>query len=423
MPPNRYLTALTGVNESLALDQDDVTPYEFGIGAPFRNQANLLRASQENAEQNAMEKLQMALQKQADISPSQGLAAALLAAIPTLGGYMIGSAVGKPDLPDGLYAKGMSPEAFNSQFAGGGAVGGLQGAKIGQEASTDYLTALDAAQAAKSPVYEKMAAIEQKRADELGQQASQMDAAGLDLQAKESFLPLQQAKEIAVNQAQQNASRDAQIAVEEYKRNHPEDPQLKGWLAGATPEQRKAYYEKHTGVTAEGVPTQGRVDLSAALEKELIQTKQIVDEARFVAPEIKKFGSWAALRAGSALAKADPEAYLADVRNLVDRVARTRSGAAIPKPEYEKIQSFIAGDFSLSPADVASYLEATARREERFGASALKTAADLNDPAKRSALFSPVDGGGGSGGPSNLSFEEIVAEEKAKIMKERGLSK
>jgi hypothetical protein len=63
----------------------------------------------------------------------------LLAAIPTLGGYLIGKSVGAPKLPEGVYFKGMGVDEFGKiAGASGGASGGLAGMQVGLENQEKY---------------------------------------------------------------------------------------------------------------------------------------------------------------------------------------------------------------------------------------------------------------------------------------------
>ena len=73
-----------------------------------------------------MKMLQDVINSQHEISPSQALAAGILAVVPTIGGYMAGSAVGSPKLSPHLR---LSQDQLEKSMTGGaaGAMEGLAG--------------------------------------------------------------------------------------------------------------------------------------------------------------------------------------------------------------------------------------------------------------------------------------------------------
>lgn len=173
--PLAELDSLTGVSNS----NDD---NEFGMANGYTSRHLHLAGQQSAAQENAINYLREALNNQAEITPAQGIAAALLSAIPTLGGYMIGKSIGKPNIPEGTYFHGMSGEDFTNTFRGGELAMGEAGAKIGNESSQSYLGGLIKEDQAKTPILEKMAAVEQQRAQQLASQDEQIIAAGLGQQ-------------------------------------------------------------------------------------------------------------------------------------------------------------------------------------------------------------------------------------------------
>ncbi len=144
----------------------------------YASSVDQLQASAADKENDAMEKLRLAMQKQADVSPTQGFAAALLAAIPTIGGYVMGSRNKMPSMPEGTWAKDFGEY---SKMAGqvGGAAGINQGAAVGQQAAGGYLASLDADRAQANDANLKMSGILLQQAGREDQQANQLLQAGL----------------------------------------------------------------------------------------------------------------------------------------------------------------------------------------------------------------------------------------------------
>lgn len=151
------------------------------INTSYEAKAKDLREQEDRAQGNAMDLLKQSLQKSADVSPEQGFAAALLAAIPSMGGYMIGKHVGTPNIPNGVW--GVDLSKYNS----GAAEGGQEGVQIGAQAAGGYLKSLDADQAQANSVREKRATIEENKANRLESEASSYDLAGMNKQAQEDL--------------------------------------------------------------------------------------------------------------------------------------------------------------------------------------------------------------------------------------------
>ncbi|OQB10428.1 MAG: hypothetical protein BWY21_00349 [Parcubacteria group bacterium ADurb.Bin216] len=159
---------------------EDTADYEFGIPAGYRNNLVLLKKTQEESDNKAMKYLQEALKSSAEVTPTQGIAAALLAAIPTFGGYLIGKNVGSPDLPEGYFEAGGTRAAIGlDKLQTGGAYGGLAGAQVGLGSADSYLKGLEADQAQANKIYNQMASIEANRATRSEARADALLAAGL----------------------------------------------------------------------------------------------------------------------------------------------------------------------------------------------------------------------------------------------------
>lgn len=195
----------------------DLTDPSYGM----RQKADFLNDQSSLASESAMDLLSRSMASQRDISPSQGIAAALLAAIPTLGGYLMGKSIGGAEVPR-IGELGIAPEnmkylsssSLNMFDPGkydptGGYAGGLAGAKIGAEASKDYTGAIELDNAHNQKVLAAKAQIESQRADQLRQQANTVDNAALEVDSKIAMLPIEM-REFEKKQAIQ---RDMQIAA------------------------------------------------------------------------------------------------------------------------------------------------------------------------------------------------------------------
>lgn len=372
---------------------------------------------------NAMDLLGRALANQPEITPSQGFAAALLAAVPTIGGYLAGKAVGRPNIPEGTYFKGVSPGEFSKMFGSSGAnAGGAMGAQIGQNAAQGYFNSREEETKQQIPVLAKQAAIEENRAQDLSGQANRMNLAGLEADEWKERLPLQAQKEIQVAEATQEAAARRAKEQYDYERANPRlNTRPPNRFELMSPEQQKAYAEKMSGRDEFGNPTKKQVHISDAVTEKVAAIGNLVDEARLAANEMKGFKSWGELRAASSAAGLDPEAKVARVRALVAAKIKEQSGTAASEAEAKRITGFIMGDESLGPDGVANYLERFAQREAARGHKLITTAETINDPEARKNLFAEPSAGNNTGGSSPLTYEEILAEERSKLRKERGL--
>ena len=203
--------------EGSLLRQGD-TARGFGdITAGHRSAELALSGQIAKAEDNAMSLLSQSLQKQADVMPEQGIAAALLAAIPTFGGYMIGKSVGRPELPAGYFEAGGTTKALGDTSSLGAGAGGLMGSQVGAKAAGGYIGALEADQAQKNDVLTKMAAIEQQRAGRLESRANSLESARLNLEGDLATIPLREASQIRIAEAGADASLANQKAIEDYR--------------------------------------------------------------------------------------------------------------------------------------------------------------------------------------------------------------
>lgn len=183
---------------------------EFGAVNRMTNAA--LRESQEEAkaQDNAIKYLQQSLQSVDEISPTQGIAAALLAAIPTIGGYLIGKRVGEPDIPEGTF--GMSMKDLATYDTGADA-GVLSGAQTGEDSALGYLTNIEKANELKNKQRKEMSDVELAKSRDAALAARQLEYGALSNQAQME----QQDDRQAFEQAQANRNFGNQKALETFK--------------------------------------------------------------------------------------------------------------------------------------------------------------------------------------------------------------
>lgn len=182
---NNFQTAQVHPSSVMADQPDDSSIVRttdlngIGHGAPrvsgYRNSADLLATNAAIQHQNALDDLKKALMAQPNTSPQQGIAAALLAAVPTVGGALIGNAIGRPQLPAGAYGVNMN----NVQLGAG--AGMAEGAKVGGDAATQYLKSLDTSPQEKAIALQK-AQWEEKQGDTFQQQSDQFNMKDLEVQ-------------------------------------------------------------------------------------------------------------------------------------------------------------------------------------------------------------------------------------------------
>lgn len=358
----------------------DVDEYEHGVSSPYADRAMILSSQAAKAEDNAMEYLRASLNRSAEVSESQAFATALLAAIPSIGGYFIGKSVGNPELPAGYFEAGGKrsdipgyDKAMPAEYAGG-----LAGVQTGAASAGGYLKGLDADQAQKNEVYTRMAALEEKQATRLQNEADQLTLAGMNQDAY-----AQRQEQYWENVAADRAARGSPI-------KEPTD------FDRMSPAQQKAFIAQKAGVDSEGKPIEKpsrEVGLPVAAQNELAERKALIDAATIAASNIKNFGSWADLQTARAASGLDPNADILAIQDLADRALRSRSGAAAPQSERDQVSKFVQGDFTAPPSLVANFLLKYAERERQFGASQLKTFEDLANPETRGSVFAPKQPG------------------------------
>jgi len=190
---------------------DEADPFSQGRGATgdilagYSSRADLLNSQAEMQRNDAMELMQRALTNAPQVTAQQGIAAALLAAIPTLGGALIGKAVGSNKIPQGMYGiKGLEPLGMSA--------GGAMGAEIGNKASQDFLTRLDRTKET-TPILMAQANLRNQEANQTASQANQVENARLNAETDMNMIPLREASQMRLQSASQAQSLSNQMAL------------------------------------------------------------------------------------------------------------------------------------------------------------------------------------------------------------------
>lgn len=338
---------------------------EFGLSAP--NPVSPLRESSYEAKvqdiemqkESAMSRLQFELQRKPEISMSQGIAAALLATIPTLGGYAIGQAVGTPKIPKGTYFPGMSGSDFKETFGVGGDAAAAEGAAIGGKAAAGYLDA------------------ETKQQQEMLKNSMEFDKKQFE-RLETKGLSLEQAR--LAQEAQNQRQNDQQEFNREEHRLNREAAEIAAGNKSPsefdlmTPLQKEAALAKKSGVDKDGNPLPSPINASdtttlSGMKADAKFAYRIADRL-----ETSKM-SWAEMQAARLVSAADRTYIAASLERLTDNIARGKSGAVIPEEEFKRIRKFIEGDNSLTGDQIAKYLRS-------FGNDTLDYANDFYDVAQ-----------------------------------------
>lgn len=210
-----------------------------------------LEQAAEKSRGSAMELLGKALNNQPEITPSQGFAAALLGAIPTIGGYMMGRSIGRPNIPQGVYFDGISPSQFNEQFGSSGAnAGGAMGAQIGANAAQGYFNSREEEVKQQIPILQRQALLEAETAEQLSRQAQTINLHGLEAQERRDYATDPTILNADVSRARQiadaqNKSRQQYLTPSESEAKQPANPALAARL------------EKQMGLPAGTIKTNG----------------------------------------------------------------------------------------------------------------------------------------------------------------------
>lgn len=320
---------------------------EQGFGIPktsLRAQEFELSKREAKANEDAMAYLRRALDTTPEVTPQQGIASALLAAVPTIGGYLIGNAVGRPKTPEGFYFDNQKDMALMSNDAG------VQGATAGGSLADAYLSEIAKRQELQRAQYKDMAALKAREAADIRGMQSNAQSIRMQADIQKEMIPLKEASSIRIAQAQQG----------------PREPTMWDMMS---PAQKQARLAQISGVDAQGNPTQEAPHLrplDAETQKSITNTLTNIDIGKELADDLEKvpnIGSYLKIKAASGL---DPELIQSRMQMIVSGAINEISGTAASVPERENLTRMIQGDNTADPKMAArtlrNYLEIQRRK-------------------------------------------------------------
>lgn len=111
-------------------------------------------------------------------------------------------------------------------------------------------------------------------------------------------------------------------------------------------------------------------DLPPTVAYDLAKSKGVIDEANQIANALDASGkSWADLKTSQVFSGLDKDGIALSLKNLADRLARARTGAAINVTEQKLYEDLVGGDLTADPKQVANLLRKLAQAESRMGNS------------------------------------------------------
>jgi hypothetical protein len=160
-------------------------------------------------------------------------------------------------------------------------------------------------------------------------------------------------------------------------------------------------------------------NIPSSMISDFAESAGVINQLQNSAQGIAKYSSWADLRAAAAASGLDANGQYAAVIDTVDRVLRSRSGAAAPVAEQDRIKSFLAGDATVGPKQVANFLLLAAERERQFSQTKKQGALSLQDPRNSNLFETPIQTvietpANMQGAPSGLKQQKL-SEIDAKI--------
>lgn len=158
----------------------------------------------------------------------------------------------------------------------------------------------------------------------------------------------------------------------------------------AEAEAQASALKKSSEIKAEREAKGAIADLPPVVQTELGKSKAVVDEARSIASALEESGkSWTDLQTQKAFSGADKDGIALALKNLADKLARARTGAAMSKEEVKLYSDLVGGDLSASPKQVASLLKKLAEAESRTAKSQIDfhTTAQSGNPDALKGAF------------------------------------
>lgn len=195
-----------------------------------------------------------------------------------------------------------------------------------------------------------------------------------------SLLQGQQAQEVALEQSKQKT----QLANELLKDGMmiTQDGQIQ--KVPMLTETRIANKADEAGAT-ERAKLQAKLDLQgtapaeipSAMIPKVAASNAVIEEAKTVSDRLATLDSWTGYKAAQAFGGLDKDGIALELKNLADRFARARTGAAMNKEETELYQKLVGGDLTVDPKQASKLLRKLADAEGRMLTSELNTVTTL----------------------------------------------
>lgn len=146
----------------------------------------------------------------------------------------------------------------------------------------------------------------------------------------------------------------------------------------------------------------------AAVLGELADQKGIVDEATQLGNTLKTgTKSWSDLRKAEMFSGLDDDGIAVRIKDLADRVLRSRSGAAAPVAEVLKLQRIIAGDRTATPQEAGELILKFANREKQNALSKIDL---INTPGGLEGMKTSFEGAGPAALPTPPAGYELTGK-------------
>lgn len=343
---------------------------EQGFGIPktsYRSQDFDRVKREAKSEDDAMSYLRRALDTTPQVSASQGIASALLAAVPTIGGYLIGQSVGRPKTPEGFYFDNQKDMALMSNDAG------VQGANAGTGLADAYLSEIAKRQELQRAQYLKMA--ELKAREEADQRDVDARAQNIRAQteAQKELIPIEEASRMRIINAQRG----------------DREPTMWDMFS---PAQKQYLLERKSGATAEGEPVDSAgYSLDMAAKKQIAGVLTNREKGYELANELEQIPNMAEflkLKTASAL---DPNGIDAKMKAIGAYIISDISGASVPVAERQNFMKMMFGDSTADPRMAAQTLRNFISFQEAQARNRLEVEELASTPEKlKERLAAPV---------------------------------
>lgn len=446
VPPFQYNADVMDIDfgfdpeDTSLLRPSDVT-YELGKPSPYQDPGMMLSTdlakAEDLADQNAMRLLMESINKQAEVSPEQMLATALLNIIPTAGGYLIGKSVGEPDLPPGYFEAGGTRAALGKGVYGAEA-GALMGLEGGSNAAQGYLKALEGDQEQKNKAFGAMAAIETRRAERLGQQSNQYQRDAVNAQRELDTLPIREASQMRLQDNSAKNTMERQLELDKLRDERermdpavlaatqkalgiPYDPDMMPSelrAATAAVEAGRRQVGQDTRLAGENLIPPSPATKAAM--KSILDTKAIGERYINQFQEIaNKDPSWLRRNVESALPATELGALQQSLNLFAVQVRNARENGVMTEQDFQRYSSYL----QLKPLDtMESVLGRMKELQEVTNISARSTLTNarlgrenVSDYEKFFGLGPPLRGGPvdlnqGGGAPTRIPISERIKQ-------------